>query len=960
MSDDAKPIWLDLKKEYVDDNFDALVTYLNNNRQVTDDPFYATTLRLLRERVHDLIDQISSRPLYSENVPQEDLEFHVRLLGCYLLTYPQANDRIPALLALLHELRILVPNCADGIINLVSKCLGNRGVAKVPFSYNDLAPFKKDIFAFRLCRADGVVFSNPAEVPAYYENKGCIWQTESGLTMAAPGAWPTGTLPDNLVSSLDTNAGCRFATPRGTQLRNTTQIAEVSNFSEQFMLDQGLPLKKTKKTLHGYSNGDKAVFTVSHIADGQIYLESVDPAYKKLSGQAVFSQPLLCGFQTDTLWKFVYVGDKINATVRDAENGVISFESELKEFLVESMRDEYPVGSEVFAKLKLKGKFYIWLSESGVSVTTFPVDDYEIGDMARLGILRYEDRNNYGKINCEIIAPATDEEFIEEYKEGFDDQRFRKEAIEAFVDSTVVPEYTKGQETRTVDFDVCLMPLVIRIFYTHQRTLPRPGERFRFLANAMALSRLIDDTLSLDFLRFSASYLRAIVSFASNDNIHDIELRNFEAFADSEAVVTRREVLDILKEYGTGEYSEKLQNAINEYADSNPIISKLARLIQAANSIRDTLTPSTLNTLKREIVKNLSIETEEDVLIDSYGAQYLGIESQTVEFKTSMVYPPDNNMRPNQALQTHNVMKAICGFLNSSIGGTVYVGVNDQGYVSGLQDDFAYLHAQSFDSYVRLTIFDKCVSAFGKEVMNYIHIEPAFNEKVAMIRVDPFPFGVIELDKKAYLRVDRETREMTAAVRAQVSLQKFRKDLDTASAIDQLRQARFSKRRAILHGYASSNSGTISDRLVEVFDVLEADGIVCCIDCADRERKTFKVSRVNYVEITDEECQDAHLYAPMEIDSMLFTGKEKADVSLRLDMYARNLLVEEFPRTVKKVVHDGKDTDSWYYTDSLFPAGIDTLARIYVSNADHIEILDAPEVEKQARTYLDKVSSLLN
>ena len=258
---------------------------------------------------------------------------------------------------------------------------------------------------------------------------------------------------------------------------------------------------------------------------------------------------------------------------------------------------------------------------------------------------------------------------------------FRKEAIDLFVEST--PEIaTKQTETEgSLKIDEGLLPLALRVIYTHQRTLPKPLSRFYCLSNAMAIARLIGDETSVNFLRFSASYLRALVSFAANDNIHDIVLKNYEEFAETDAVKTRLEVIDILKEYGRGEYSEKLQQAIAGYAESNPNLSKLARLVQAANSIRETLTPATLNTLKREIVKNLSLETEEDVEIDTYGAQYLGIESQTVEFKTSMVYPPEKNAYPNQPQQTTNVLRAICGFLNSQIGGTVYVGVNDQGYV---------------------------------------------------------------------------------------------------------------------------------------------------------------------------------------------------------------------------------------------------------------------------------------
>lgn len=956
MSEDQTPIWLDLKKEYVDDNFDALVRYLHNSMGKKDS-FLTITQRLVSERTEGLVGEISSRPLFADDEDIKKLEFNVRLLATYLLTFPEAPDRIKVMMALIHELRDLSPKHGEGLMNVMAKCLTHRKIEGLGFTYNDISTFQREIFAHKLCSEGGVRFAEPATVAASYDNKGRLWQTEKGFTLTAPGAWKNKETLQSLVPNMELVIGCRMSTPKIDQLDNPTSIPQISAFTEAFLEAQNIPFAQPKKVQPSYAKDDVAVFEISSLSENGIWVESVDPAFKPLRAKAVFRYQTICGLTTDSLWKLFYPGDRIKAKVVDPEHGLISFEDELKECLVEATRDQFPVGSEIYAKLKVTAhgpiKYNIWLAENGVGLSTYPNPDYEINDLARLRIINYEYAKNYGKINAEPIEQITEEEFFDEFGEAFNDQQFRKEAIDLFVEST--PEIaTKQTETEgSLKIDEGLLPLALRVIYTHQRTLPKPLSRFYCLSNAMAIARLIGDETSVNFLRFSASYLRALVSFAANDNIHDIVLKNYEEFAETDAVKTRLEVIDILKEYGRGEYSEKLQQAIAGYAESNPNLSKLARLVQAANSIRETLTPATLNTLKREIVKNLSLETEEDVEIDTYGAQYLGIESQTVEFKTSMVYPPEKNAYPNQPQQTTNVLRAICGFLNSQIGGTVYVGVNDQGYVSGLEDDFKYLHCTNFDTYVRLNIFDKCVQRFGKDVMTYIHIEPAFNDRVAMIRVDPFPFGVIELDGKAYVRADRETREMTGAVRSQVALQKFRKDRDTAGAIDQLKQARFSRRRAILHGYSSSHSGTINDRKVEVYDVMEADDLVWCIDCDSRERRVFKVPRIQYVEVTDEPCTLEHLFHKTELDSLLHFGDSRTEVSLRLDMHAKNALVEQFPRTKDKIKKDAKDSNIWYYTDQLSPRGIQTLARFYVGQVDHVVILDSPELSAEVDAYVN-------
>lgn len=44
------------------------------------------------------------------------------------------------------------------------------------------------------------------------------------------------------------------------------------------------------------------------------------------------------------------------------------------------------------------------------------------------------------------------------------------------------------------------------------------------------------------------------------------------------------------------------------------------------------------------------------------------------------------------------ITKTIAGFLNSE-GGTLYIGVNDLGYVCGINDDFSHLNDSTSDDY---------------------------------------------------------------------------------------------------------------------------------------------------------------------------------------------------------------------------------------------------------------------
>ena len=98
------PLWLDLRKEYIDDNFDKLQTNLKEcSTKKQKDSFYSTTIDLLRERIEDLLGHLSVRPLYEEDEDRKTLTFNVRLLATYLLADGESKFALPAYIAFMGE-----------------------------------------------------------------------------------------------------------------------------------------------------------------------------------------------------------------------------------------------------------------------------------------------------------------------------------------------------------------------------------------------------------------------------------------------------------------------------------------------------------------------------------------------------------------------------------------------------------------------------------------------------------------------------------------------------------------------------------------------------------------------------------------------------------------------------------------------------------------------------------------
>ena len=88
MADNNKtPLWLDLRKEYIDDNFEKLQSYLAEcaSNPSKKDSFFDTTIELLRARVEDLLNSIASKPIYEDDLDRNTFMFNASLLATYLL-----------------------------------------------------------------------------------------------------------------------------------------------------------------------------------------------------------------------------------------------------------------------------------------------------------------------------------------------------------------------------------------------------------------------------------------------------------------------------------------------------------------------------------------------------------------------------------------------------------------------------------------------------------------------------------------------------------------------------------------------------------------------------------------------------------------------------------------------------------------------------------------------------------
>jgi hypothetical protein len=110
-----------------------------------------------------------------------------------------------------------------------------------------------------------------------------------------------------------------------------------------------------------------------------------------------------------------------------------------------------------------------------------------------------------------------------------------------------------------------------------------------------------------------------------------------------------------------------------------------------------------------------------------------GEESEVVEFKQSLIYhpkyKPEDEANENwQSYGVFNIMRSIAGFMNHK-GGTLYIGVKDNGSVHGINNDLAklteeggYRYPENWDGWSR-KVSDSVRKYLGDYAPNLINIE---------------------------------------------------------------------------------------------------------------------------------------------------------------------------------------------------------------------------------------------
>lgn len=174
---------------------------------------------------------------------------------------------------------------------------------------------------------------------------------------------------------------------------------------------------------------------------------------------------------------------------------------------------------------------------------------------------------------------------------------------------------------------------------------------------------------------------------------------------------------------------------------------------------------------------------------------------------------------------------------------------------------------------------------------------------------------------------------------------------ESLHSVKDLMLAIANEQQVILHGYSSPNSATKRDRLVEPFRMGPDNEQVWCYDVDSGKCKTFKVSRIQKVEVTEKSWHFKHMHVGGYTDPfrMISNDGRMFQCRLLLNRRAMELLREEYPLSEQYISQT--DTDIWQADIPV--SNYVGIGRFVAGLMDHIQI-QTPELQQYIREYLKR------
>ena len=804
--------WLQVRESYIIDNFEAMVDYLN--RSTADSESKSQDLESTLDGIERLLTELNRRissvpyidelPLDMVNGKELTLKHLMTLYAAGILSFHKFGRNSGALIP--GFVNLIARNGAS-LSNYVVKELWDVAIAAVNgWKFTQIGLYWNDVRNWESFNPHVAVvkfventrYRRPErEARVYYENHGlAVFGDE--LTLSAMNMDRLYRTPTKALFAIEGLLTVQVPEAEAVK-RHTHEEMYAAWKSVSAACDKFRP--SVVRTLGKYEDDDEIYVRVTSITGDRIHAESIDPDFERVESD-VF-----------TLGKDMRVPDlgclidelRVHDLLR-----VVYHPNESRKFnLYEVVNEYYIEKAESLANRKQTAVYVndysagsLWMTDEGITLSvdnkllaTYRqnvIDDLEDAkdDHAVVNLKVYEKVNNYAKIYSMVEQPVyADRRFsLDEARHNF---------YVGYLEWCVAecPEFaTQLTDCTALADSTSVVPFKNILMYITDQARSGASERYEYAFAARMLAGITGAAKDGEYLRLMMRYLGGVLSFSVGSAVKELEVP--VARADNVKVHEWASIAESLRSYKV--------NAVDDPRSETAVSTaeKVAKLVKSANDLNGTISVAEQNNIKQEIARALDAE-DTFVPLNSEGDNY-GSESEVLEFKQSVVFPPLNRRRfagraADPEIQKWAVLKTVCGFMNSRFGGDLLIGVNDKGYATGVENDYDELFkadlikAPDYDNYSRY-LQDELKRAFveygtdrkpadiafanvtmsregadGKTVIR-LRVRPNLRRAVRFNPDMSRPEGVEE----AYVRRNNETLYMSAEMRANVEKDKMR------------------------------------------------------------------------------------------------------------------------------------------------------------------------------------------
>ncbi|WP_368336337.1 helix-turn-helix domain-containing protein [Parabacteroides merdae] len=442
------------------------------------------------------------------------------------------------------------------------------------------------------------------------------------------------------------------------------------------------------------------------------------------------------------------------ATVKQVLPGgtyTFSMLGQVREFVQRHYKPEDKMLCKVNAKDYKRSDTLLCINNLGMSVKVKMGTSYKSASDFEKGSFLYAEFENFDTKSGSIWAY-----FLEPSSEEFTSYEAFENCMYNITDTVYVPESDEEPEESLqpqVNMDASYVDEIIRIIDRLSAVQADYIDSYNYLSFARILALVTGDTQKAQVFQSRLMLLQRLQHYAENKTKGETmlkELQELEKLPTSNAQLQTSIIeLKLMAYLNNPDKNDEVQRIMKlETADNH--LQELCQLVYCYNALSGFGLYKERENIRRKFYEKLGFS-------EDYKQRYCyGEENLHQEFKSSTVFPPDNGMRVDLEVQTINILKVICGFMNTEDGGTLYIGVSNDGLALGLENDLAYFGStDKFNLHIHNSISDH----LGKEADNLVKEEWLDDEdrKVYKLSIQASKKEVL-LDGALYRRQSSSTR----------------------------------------------------------------------------------------------------------------------------------------------------------------------------------------------------------